>query len=125
MFHHQCQFLLWNIFSGKITQKPSTTQLCDINFENKNVEARRCSKTIGRKPNQGNQIKIIGLCPTKSQVAANTTVPKKISRVNNMNKTITVAAKAVTILVVLELILSFYLSSATIAQPLKKSFLKK
>ncbi len=101
--------------------------MCGITFQNKNVEARKNSETIRRKPDQGNQTTIMGLSPTKPQAAAadNTTVPKKISRVNSMHKTITVAAKAVTILVVLELILSFYLSSATIAQPLKKSFLKK
>jgi hypothetical protein len=101
--------------------------LCGITFQNKNVKAKKNSETIRRKPDQGNQITIMGLSPTKPQAAAaaNITVPKKISRVNNMGKTITLIAKAVTILFVLELILPFNLTSATIAQSLKKSYSEK
>jgi hypothetical protein len=69
----------------------------------------------------------MGLSPIKPQgtVAANPKSTKKIIRVNNMLKTITVKAEAFTVLFVLEHILSFNPASATIAQPLKKCCTEK
>jgi hypothetical protein len=69
----------------------------------------------------------MGLCPKnhKLQLQPTPQFQRKFSRVNNMQKTITITAKAVAILFVLERILPFNLTSATISLPLKKSHSEK
>jgi hypothetical protein len=56
-----------NVISSEIIECSSTTKLCDIAIQIKNVNARRKSHTLSRKPYQANQIKNMSNSPNKLQ----------------------------------------------------------